>query len=321
MIDANTAQMGSPESDVSPFARLWIPTSNDISSHLGDCDVPLLNETDFQPNEPGSLPSAEHVKLFIHLCQLCLIISGWLDGRRPSAKMATNAASPLLELEAWYQQLPLVMQDPSSANNTTFTLWTGTLHIVYHAFIFRLATSLAPDLAVARMHSAAVKISSICKDLDNQDLLGSLWNFAIHEFDLAMGQHARETNASATDIAASGLKHLQEGLPMMRKLGRRSSVARQGLLFYEELAKKRSSDLEQNRQGQEARCDSSSTLIRTGPIAMLANSVNVDDIYWDPQLLQEALPVVNPYFAVDLESWSWEHRYDDFDLGGQDILR
>lgn len=75
-------------------------------------------------------------------------------------------------------------------------------------------------------------------------MLGSLWNLAIRESGLAMGQHAREANGKDDKIAAAGLKVLREGLPMMRNLGRRSSEAKQGLMFYEELINKRASGWE-----------------------------------------------------------------------------
>jgi hypothetical protein len=58
-----------------------------------------------------------------------------------------------------------------------------------------------------------------------------------------MGQHAREANGKDDEIAAAGLKVLREGLPMMRNLGRRSSEAKQGLMFYEELINRQASGL------------------------------------------------------------------------------
>lgn len=88
------------------------------------------------------------------------------------------------------------------------------------------------------MFRAATDISHVCEDLDRQDLLGSLWNFGIHEFDLAMVLHARQANSADSATSRTGLRNLQRGLPWARKLGSRSSVAQQAQMFYEDLVKK-----------------------------------------------------------------------------------
>ncbi|OAL35122.1 hypothetical protein AYO20_05599 [Fonsecaea nubica] len=227
--------------------------------NLADCDVEYLTEADFQPEYPGSLPSAEHTRFFLELVNLCLIISSWLDllrpcryrdhqggGRGNNLDRNSRALALLTELQQWHKGIPTTLQPPRSsaggggggggALGTGFTLWTATLHITYQAALLRFCT-LLPE-GTDTMFRAAADISHVCEDLDRQDLLGSLWNFGIHEFDLAMVLHARQANSSDPATSRTGVRNLQRGLPWARKLGSRSSVAQQAQMFYEDLVKK-----------------------------------------------------------------------------------
>ena len=110
------------------------------------------------------------------------------------------------------------------------------MHITYQAALLRFS-SLVPD-GTASMYKAATEISIVCEDLDRQGLLGSLWNFGIHEIDLAMVMHARQANSKDPATAKTGMRNLQRGLPRTRELGSRSSFAQQAQIFYEDLVKK-----------------------------------------------------------------------------------
>ncbi|RFU33870.1 hypothetical protein B7463_g2470, partial [Scytalidium lignicola] len=211
--------------------------------NLADSDVEELNEIDFQPEDPGSLPSTEHTQFFLELYKLCLIIADWLDLLRPGGprrhKVSTldrslRTLELLADLENWHKSVPAILRPPE--NLVGFSLWTATLHITYQAVLLRFSTLLSDGADT--MSRAAMEISSVCEDLDRQDLLGSLWNFGIHEFDLAMCQHAREANSKDPVVARQGLLRLKRGLPWVRKLGKRSAVAIQAQVFYEELVKK-----------------------------------------------------------------------------------
>ncbi|GME60349.1 hypothetical protein B7463_g2470 [Neofusicoccum parvum] len=212
---------------------------------LADTDVPLPTEADFSPDEPGGLPLTEHVQFFLALCKLCFIIVDWLELLRPgrmswghgsSSPYADQALTVSIALETWLAELPAVMQPPRELQG--FSLWTGTLHILYHSVILRFYASLSGPSAAEHVHNAAVKILGIGKDLSSQGLLGSLWGFGIHQFDLAMGQHARETKSDDKETAANALSNLRQGIPFMQLLCQRSSTAAQGLAFYEALLEK-----------------------------------------------------------------------------------
>jgi len=211
--------------------------------NLADSDVEELTEADFKPEEPGCLPSLEHTQFFLELCNLCFIIVDWLDLLRPGgirqkrkSKIDRDgkALSLLGELQQWHVNLPPHLQLPRSY--TGLSLWTATLHITYQAVLLRFS-ALLPGSANT-VHDAVMQISRLCEELDQQDLLGSLWNFGIHDFDLAMTQHAREANDKDPRVSRTGLTNLRRGLPWLRRLCRRSSVASQGLMFYEELVMK-----------------------------------------------------------------------------------
>lgn len=211
--------------------------------NLADSDVEELDDADFQADEPGSLSSWEHTHFFLQLCKLCFIISEWLDLLRPGGprnkkkiKTQEDLQATLLftDLQQWYDSIPLALQAPKDCRG--FSLWTATLQITYQAALLRFSARL-PGFQIAS-DIAAAQISLVCEDLDRQGLLGSLWGFGIHEFDLAMAQHARSSNSSDSSIALVGLENLRKGLPWLRRLCKRSSVASQGLVFYEELISK-----------------------------------------------------------------------------------
>lgn len=116
------------------------------TSHLGDCDVAPLTESDFQPDEPGNLSSPQNVQLFIDPRRLCLVVSEWLDLRQPPPAITSNimtVSKPALQsLRTGTKELSSIIQAPK--DGTRFTIWNGVLHIAYHALHFRLATSLPP---------------------------------------------------------------------------------------------------------------------------------------------------------------------------------
>ncbi|KAJ9145456.1 Fungal specific transcription factor domain-containing protein [Pleurostoma richardsiae] len=214
------------------------------SIHLPDSDVDLLTVSDFQLEEAGSLPSSEHTHFFIQLCELCFIISDWLDVFRPGGPRRRTQSEEerrqerirktrkcISDLTNWHHDLPGIMQAPLA--NSGFTLWTATLHITYYAAQLRFS-ALLPDSTDA-VYEAASKITDICGDLDRQGLLHSLWNFGIHEFDLAMGQHARQVNSKSPGVSGVGFQNLRRGLPLIQQLCNRSFVASQGAVFYQQL--------------------------------------------------------------------------------------
>lgn len=252
--------MGSPTRHVShrdstntSFSR-GDPVQLTWNSNLLDCDVEDLSDADFQPEYPGSLPSAEHTRFFLELVKLCLIISDWLDLLRPSrighgrgSNLDRNSRALILlaELQQWHKNVPTNLQPPK--NSTGFPLWTATLHITYQAAVLRFCT-LLPEGADTS-YQAATEICNMCEDLDRQDLLGSLWNFGIHEFDLAMVLHARQSNSKDPATSRTGMRNIQRGLPWARKLGRRSAVAQQAQMFYEDLVKKMDKRAERASRG------------------------------------------------------------------------
>lgn len=210
--------------------------------HFADTDVPLPSEADFAPDELGGLPCTEHVQFFLCLCRLCFIIVDWLELRRPghmywghgSSSPSTDQVNSIREaLGSWASDLPAAMQAPRHCRG--FSLWTATLHIVYQAVILRVSASSSGPLAAGTAHDAAVSILQIGADLEDSNLLGSLWGFGIHQFDLAMGQHARETKSDEQDASETAFSNLRKGLPLMQQLAQRSSTAAQGLAFYEAL--------------------------------------------------------------------------------------
>jgi hypothetical protein len=189
-------------------------------SNFADSDVEELTEVDFLPEESGSLPSSEHTQFFIELCKLCIIISEWSDLLRPSGTRResgraidrnTRALNLLAELQQWHQSIPTIIRHPK--NLTGFSLWMAMLHIAYQAVRLRFC-ALLPESTIA-MVKAAMEITNVCQNLDRQDLLGSLWNYGIHEFDLAIGQHARQANSKDGTIAAMGKRNLETCLPLL----------------------------------------------------------------------------------------------------------
>ncbi|RDW58194.1 hypothetical protein BP6252_13605 [Coleophoma cylindrospora] len=73
-------------------------------------DVEELDEADFQPDEPGSLPTSEHTHFFLELCKLCFIISEWLDLLRPGGvrnpkQMALKGLENLRKGLPWLRRL------------------------------------------------------------------------------------------------------------------------------------------------------------------------------------------------------------------------
>ncbi|KAK7546264.1 fungal-specific transcription factor domain-containing protein [Phyllosticta citricarpa] len=224
--------------------------------HLADTDVPLLTEADFAPDEPGGLPSTEHIQFFLALCRLCFLIVEWMELLRPG-RMAwghhgsgsngaassresyvDQTASVRVALETWLAELPPAMRAPADGASG-FALWPGTLHIAYNAVVLRLYASLTGAAAAEKVHNAAVRIVDICGALAAQNLLESLWGFGIHQLDLAVGQHARETKAAEPSVAEGALGRLGQGVRLLREVCRRSSTAAQGLAFYEALLEER----------------------------------------------------------------------------------
>jgi hypothetical protein len=224
--------------------------------------VEPLHESDFQPEEAGSLPSTEHTQLFLHLNRLCLIIASWLDHLRPGgygqSKEALAEQRPIRtrermkDLSEWYDSLPTNLRPPE--DGVGFSLWAGALHITYNAAVLRFAAILPEggDL----VYEAATRMTASCEDLHRQNLLCSLWNFGIHEFDLAMGQYARQ--AKSREYSALALNSIRRYLPLMRSLINRSSVAKQSVVFYEQLVDK----IERGSDG-EPTAESSTTNVRS----------------------------------------------------------
>ncbi|KAK8179131.1 fungal-specific transcription factor domain-containing protein [Phyllosticta citribraziliensis] len=235
--------------------------------HLADTDVPLPSEADFSPDEPGGLPSTEHIQFFLSLCQLCFLIVEWMELLRPgrmawgshgggSSSSASSeepyvdqTASVRLELETWLAELPPAMQAPADGASG-FALWPGTLHIAYYAVVLRLYASLTGAAAAEKVHTAAERILDIGKDLAAQNLLESLWGFGLHQLDLAVGQHARETKSAEQGVAESALGRLREGVHLLREVCQRSSTAAQGLAFYEALLEGRNTGHEGEAAGE-----------------------------------------------------------------------
>ncbi|KAL2817060.1 fungal-specific transcription factor domain-containing protein [Aspergillus cavernicola] len=215
--------------------------------NLADSDVEPLSSVDFQPEEAGSLPSTEHTEMFIALCNLCHIISGWLDLLRPGvARQGTpesrisNIRCQVTLLAQWFESLPPVLAAATS-------LWSATLHIVYHAAMLRFTAMLPRQTEL--VYDAATQISRISEDLQQRNLLTSLWQFGIHEIDLAMGQQARRANSRSQSEREIGLNSLRSGLPVLRQLCDRSSVAVQGTEFYEHLIQRLERQTPQDEHG------------------------------------------------------------------------
>lgn len=203
----------------------------------------LLTDSDFEPEQSGAIPNAEASEFLKSMCSLCFIICDWLNMLRPGSRLAQTRSKEekqrdreigtqkcLVELESWHRELPSILRAPP--NLARFSLWAATLHITYCATMLRFA-ALLPD-GMQTVHLMASEITNTCKGLHESSLLGSLWNFGIHELDLAMGQHARLVNRNSDD-AAPALKELMAGLPLIQSLSERSSVAAQGAAFYETL--------------------------------------------------------------------------------------
>jgi len=91
-----------------------------------------------------------------------------------------------------------------------------------------------------------------------------------------MSQHAKEANGKDPRVSEEGLRVLREGLPIMRKLETRSSVAKQGLMFYEELVSKS----ERFSNGVESQVDLQGTLT-TNDISTLESNVSFPDVSLD----------------------------------------
>ncbi|KIW46642.1 hypothetical protein, variant 1 [Exophiala oligosperma] len=209
--------------------------------HLADSDVPELQQSDFEPTEPGALACAEHIDFFLAAISLCFIINDWLDCLRPggrakgSYRLRREQGSQRAqeELQSWLSGLPPTMNPnrPPSQH----TLWSGTLHVAYYTAVIRFDSIAGANAQV--VHDAATAISKICLSLFEQDLINSIWVFAIHQLYLAMCQHARESRDPDPSISARGLQNLQESLPVLKKLGAKNSVARQAFIFLDEVSK------------------------------------------------------------------------------------
>ncbi|KAJ6443234.1 mucoidy inhibitor A [Purpureocillium lavendulum] len=184
---------------------------------------------DFELEETGALPNAEATQFLKSVCNLCFIIGGWLNLLRPGNRRRKRQGKD--EIQTWHQGLPAILQPPLQL--TGFSLWSATLHITYCATMLRFAALLHDGIET--VHAMAAQITKTCEDLNSQGLLYSLWNFGIHELDLAMGQHARQVNGKNEEAACSAFQKLQTGLPLIRLLSERSSVAAQGAAFYEKL--------------------------------------------------------------------------------------
>ncbi|KIX01382.1 uncharacterized protein Z518_09107 [Rhinocladiella mackenziei CBS 650.93] len=213
--------------------------------NLDDSDVPELVERDLQPVEPGALSCVEHTEFFLQSIDLCFIISTWLDSLRPGGpakRRASRNGRPnreeqtrrcCAELSNWYTNLSPAMRPPHS-RRSHYSLWSGMLNMCYHAATLRFY-SRDPD-AKGKLHDAAVSISQICVDLCEQDLIDSIWVYGIHQLDLAMCQHARESRDDDPDVAEQGLQNLRTSLPILERLSTRSSTAKQGFIFLKEVA-------------------------------------------------------------------------------------
>ncbi|KAL3471040.1 fungal-specific transcription factor domain-containing protein [Aspergillus californicus] len=266
--------------------------------NLADSDVGPLTAVDFQPEEAGSLPSAEHTEMFLALCNLCHIISGWLDLLRPGvARQGTpefrinNIRHQVDLLARWLDSLPPVLAAPTS-------LWSATVHIVYHAAVLRF-TAILPRQAEL-VYESANRISNICQDLQRRDLLDSLWQFGIHEFDLAMGQHARRANSRTPAERDTGLDSLRSGLPVLRKLCDRSSVAVQGAEFYEHLIQKLESEGSKDGHADWSLGDqggnTSNERVQGPPMSYLfSNTEDWSYHFGDPDLV--IFPEIEPHFG------------------------
>ncbi|KAK4084886.1 transcriptional regulator family: Fungal Specific TF [Purpureocillium lilacinum] len=212
--------------------------------HLDDCDVELLEDSDFDLEDTGALPNSEATQFLRSVCDLCFIIGDWLNLLRPGSPWNKSRARDEAQREresgtrkfvdrltTWHQGIPASLQPPPALRN--FSLWAATLHIAYCATMLRFAALLSDGMET--VHVMASQITETCEDLNSHGLLYSLWNFGIHELDLAMGQHARQVNSKNNDTATLALTKLQRGLPLMNLLSERSSVAAQGSAFYEKL--------------------------------------------------------------------------------------
>lgn len=176
------------------------------------------------------------------------------------------------------------------------------------------------------MYRAATEISNVVKDLDRQDLLGSLWNFGIHEFDLAMVLHARQANSKDPATSKTGMRNLQSGLPWARKLGSRSSVAQQAQMFCEDLVKKMNQSAQNaaddaNRPApvtaeDEQAVNPAETVEAAATVQSLdasnatasasasANGTWVPEMYFTDPLFQAQM------MAHDGNDWGWDMYYD-----------
>jgi hypothetical protein len=286
--------------------------------------VEYLTEADFQPEYPGSLPSAEHTRFFLELVNLCLIISDWLDllrpgrdrrGRGSTLDRNSRALALLAELQQWHKTIPTTLQTPKSC--TGFTLWTATLHVTYQAALLRFCT-LLPE-GTDTMYRAATEISNVVKDLDRQDLLGSLWNFGIHEFDLAMVLHARQANSKDPATSKTGMRNLQSGLPWARKLGSRSSVAQQAQMFYEDLVKKiNQSATPTDDANRIAPAAEDAQAVDPGEAAEAATFHSLDasnasataSASWVPEMCFTDPMFQAQMMAHDGNDWGWDMYYD-----------
>lgn len=224
---------------------------------MDDCDVDPLEDSDFEPEETGALPNAEASQFLTSICSLCFIIGDWLNVLRPGIRRQTvltkedvqrerevATAAYLEQLSTWHENIPAILKPPLQLEN--FSYWAATLHITYCATTLRFA-ALLPDKKET-VYAMASQITDTCQSLESRGLLYSLWNFGIHELDLAMGQHARQANSTESDVAAVGLQRLQTGLPLIKMLSARSSVAAQGSEFYEKLVEKVTSRLDMSQE-------------------------------------------------------------------------
>ncbi len=281
---------------------------------MDDCDVDLLEDGDFEPEETGALPSAEASQFLKAICNLCFIIGDWLDTLRPGSRRHKPVPKEEMhkrreagtrrcfeELTSWREKLPAILQSPRLSG---FSLWAGTLHIAYCATRLRFAALLPDGMNI--VHVMAGEITKTCEDLHSQGLLLSLWNFGVHELDLAMGQHARQANSSDSVAAALGLQRLRAGLPLIKLLSERSSVADQGAVFYEKLVKRAANRLvvaPQEQGGNPARHqdgDQSASQI------MPENSpTQTEDLDWLNQLDLDDI-VFSDWIPRTHHPWGWD---------------
>lgn len=291
--------------------------------NMADSDMDRLLESDLQPESAGSLPNAEHTAVFLELSKLSQIICDWLDILRPVQnarispkqrleRQAQHTRTLLDRLMIWFDHLPPVMRPPTANSLSGYTLWTATLHIAFQAALLRFS-SLLPESTVS-VQKAATMIITICEDLFHRDLLGSLWSFAAHELDLALGYQARAANSQSPVGAAEGREQLRRGLPLLQHLGQRNTTASQGSAFYEQLLDRLDSSDESLSPAQILQRQFQSSQLPTHQDVQVALDPVV--LYEGPAALQDwplDLDLSDPEFTGILEdvlgdAWGWHNN-------------